>query len=173
MKKVLLLIMFLTAALFAQTTQKIGYVDSQVILNPLPEAIKAQGELDALVSKWNASIDSMVTDLQTQYTNYQQQAESMTPDARKAKEQELVMKEQKVQQFRASKFQQPNGEYYRKNDQLLQPVKDRIMKGIEEAAKKEGLTFVFDKAGDVILLYADQTYDVTFTVLDMLKRGKK
>ena len=41
MKKVLLLIMFLTAALFAQTTQKIGYVDSQVILNQLPEAIKA------------------------------------------------------------------------------------------------------------------------------------
>jgi outer membrane protein len=66
-----------------------------------------------------------------------------------------------------------NGEYYRKNDELLQPIKDQIMKGIEEAAKKEGLTFVFDKAGDVILLYADQTYDITFTVLDMLKRGKK
>ncbi len=173
MKKVILLLVVFSVALIAQTTQKIGYVDSQVILNQLPAAIKAQGELDAMVSKWNASIDSMVTDLQSQYTSYQQQAESMTPDARKAKEQELVMKEQQIQQFRGSKFQQPNGEYYRKNDELLQPIKDQIMKGIEEAAKKEGLTFVFDKAGDVILLYADQTYDITFTVLDMLKRGKK
>jgi outer membrane protein len=84
-KKVLLILVVLSTALIAQTTQKIGYVDSQVILNQLPAAIKAQGELDALVSKWNASIDSMVTDLQSQYTNYQQQAESMTPDARRAK----------------------------------------------------------------------------------------
>ena len=46
------------------------------------------------------------------------------------------------------------------------------MKGIQEVAKEEGMNFVFDKAGDVLLLYADAQYDITYKVLDKLKRGK-
>jgi len=171
------LIIFSTA-LFAQTTQtpapslKIGYVDSEVILAQYPEAIKAKSDLDGLVAKWKKEVDSMQTDLQKSYADYQKQAQTIKGDALQKLQQSVVEKEQKVQQYRDQKFSQPNGEYFQRQDQLMKPVKEKIFKSIEEISKEEGMQFVFDKAGDVVLLHADAQFDITYKVLDRLKRGK-
>ena len=61
----------------------------------------------------------------------------------------------------------------KKQEEIFNPVKDKIYKAIEEVAKKEGMQFVFDKSGDIILLYADPQYDITYKVLDKLKTGGK
>lgn len=174
MKKYLfiLTLVILTSATFAQTSLKIGYVDSEVILKQLPEAIKAQGELDALINKWNDQIDSMGMDLQQKYADYQKQMNTMTEPKKQEAQQKLVAQQQMVEEFRRSKFTQGTGEIYRKQEELLKPVKDKIFATIELIAKEEGMQFVFDKSGDIILLYADVAFDVTFKVLDRLKRGK-
>jgi len=168
----ILTLVFLTTASFAQTSLKIGYVDSEVILKQLPEAIKAQGELDALINKWKDQIDSMGMALQTAYADYQKQMNTM-PEAKKQEaQQKLVAQEQIVEEFRRSKFAQGTGEIYKKQEELLKPVKDKIFATIEIIAKEESMQFVFDKSGDIILLYADSAFDITYKVLDRLKRGK-
>jgi len=155
-KLVALSLILFTAALFAQTTQpqtatlKIGYVDSEVILAQYPEAIKAKSDLEGLVAKWRKDLDSMQTDLQ-----------------------KVVEKEQRAQQFQQAKFAQPNGEYFVRQEQLMKPVKEKIFKAIDEVSNSEAMQFVFDKAGEVVLLKADAQFDITFKVLDLLKRGKK
>jgi len=170
---VLAFLVLLSSVAFSQVQQKTGYVDSQVILSTLPEAIKANGELDALQKKWAAQADSMLSALQDDYAAYQKQSATMAPDKQKEVQQTLIAKEQMLNQFRQQKFAQPNGEIYQKQEQLLAPIKEKIMKGIEETAKDEGMTFVFDKSGDVLLLYADTEFDITYKVLDKLKRGAK
>ena len=168
----ILTLVFLTTASFAQTSLKIGYVDSEVILKQLPEAIKAQGELDALINKWNDQIDSMGMALQTAYADYQKQMNTM-PEAKKQEaQQKLVAQQQIVEEFRRSKFAQGTGEIYKKQEELLKPVKDKIFATIEIIAKEESMQFVFDKSGDIILLYADASFNITYKVLDRLKRGK-
>lgn len=163
----------MTIALTAQTTGlKVGFVDSQVILNQYPPAIKAQSDLDAMIQDWNKKIDSMTVALQQAYQTYQQQIESMTPEARATREQEIVGQQQKLDQFRQSKYNQQNGELYIKQEEMLGPIKQNVFDAIDKVAKEEGMNFVFDKAGDVVLLYADQEFDITFKVLDKLKRGK-
>ena len=68
---------------FGQTTPlKIGYVDSQVILTQYPEAIKAQGDLDALTNQWGAHIDSLNQSLQKAYSEYQKIAKTLTAERR-------------------------------------------------------------------------------------------
>ncbi|MCB0752074.1 MAG: OmpH family outer membrane protein [Ignavibacteriae bacterium] len=167
-----LLISFLVAvSLFAQSTQKIGWVNSEVILQQYPPAIKAQADLDALTSEWTKSIETMTTELQTAYTDAQKQFTNMTPDKQREIQQELVKKEQDIQQFRQQKFAQPNGELFLKQDELLRPIKAKILDAIDKVREKEGMTFVFDKTGDVILLFADPQFDLTNAVLDRLKRG--
>jgi len=163
----------LTVPAYSQTAPlKIGYVDSEIILKQLPEAIKAQGQLDALIEKWNASVDSMSTVLQSEYADYQKQQANM-PDQKKAEvQQKLIKKQQDIEEFRRSKFAQGTGEVYRKQEELLKPVKEKTFKTIETVAKEEGMAFVFDKAGEILLLYADASYDITYKVLDKLKRGK-
>jgi len=166
-------IFFLIAVLsFAQDIQKIGWVNSQTILEQYPPAIKAQSDLDALTSKWTKSVDSMTTDLQTAYTEAQKQFTNMTPDKQKEVQQQLVQKEQLMQQFRQQKFGQPNGELFIKQEEFLKPIKDDILKAIDAVRLTEGMHFVFDKNSDILLLFADAKYDLTNVVLDKLKRGK-
>jgi outer membrane protein len=158
------------SSLFAQD-QKMGYVDSQVILTQLPAAIKAQGDLDALTNLWSAQLDSMTLGYQQALQNYQQQAANMPEDQQLAAQQNIVGMEQKIVEFRRQKFSQPDGEIYVKQEEIFAPIKSSIYTAIEKVAKEEGMKFVFDKSGDIILLYADSAFDITYKVLDNLKRG--
>lgn len=167
---ILTIFLLFTVATFAQT-QKIGWVNSETILQQYAPAIKAQSDLDAMTSAWTKSIDSMATGLQTDYAAAQKQFTSMTPDKQREVQQELVQKEQYIQQFRQQKFGQPNGEIFIKQEQLLKPIKEQILKAIDAVRKAEGMNFVFDKTGEVLLLFADPQFDITNVVLDKLKRG--
>jgi len=164
------------ASTFAQTPAagiKLGFVDSEIVLKQLPEAIKAQGDLDAIIQKWNAQLDSMGQSFQEAYANYQKQAATMKEAQKNEAQQKLVAQQQMVEEFRRSKFAQGTGEVYQKNEELLKPVKDKVLKTIEIVAKEEGMQFVFDKTEQAaILLYADSAYEITYKVLDKLKRGK-
>ena len=174
MKKYLLVlsILFLSVGFIqAQTSQKLGYVDSQVILTQWSEAIKAQGDLDALTNKWSGQLDSMTQAYQQQANDYQKQANTMPEDKKLAAQQKLVQMEQDIIDFRKTKFAQGTGEIYKKNDEIFAPIKDKIYAAIQKVAKEEGMNFIFDKSGDIILLYADSAFDVTYKVLDKLKRG--
>lgn len=172
MRKYFFLILLIVGGLTFAQPQKIGYVDSQVILTQLPEAIKAQGDLDALTNLWSGQIDSMKQALQLQYADYQKQAATMTDDQKQIKQQEIIAIEQQIYNFQNQKFGQPNGEIFQKQETIFEPVKKKIYESIEQVAKEEAMQFVFDKSGDIILLYADSAYDITFKVLDNLKRGK-
>jgi len=159
-----------STSMFAQG-EKIGYVDSQIILTQYPAAIKAQGDLDALTNLWSAQLDSMTLAYQQALSSYQQQANTMPEDQQLAAQQNIVGMEQKIVDFRRKKFSQPDGEIYVKQEQIFEPVKTQIYASIEKVAKEEGMKFVFDKSGDILLLYADSAFDITFKVLDQLKRG--
>jgi outer membrane protein len=93
-------------------------------------------------------------------------------DAKKTEfQQKIVKMEQEIMEFRKAKFTQGTGEIYKKQEALFAPIKAKIYAAIEKVSKEESMQFVFDKSGDIILLYADSAFDITFKVLDRLKRG--
>lgn len=164
-------LIILSSLSYSQSQLKLGYVDSEVILTQFSEAIKAQGDLDALTNKFSAQLDSMTLVYQQSIADYQKQAETMT-DAKKTEfQQKIVKMEQDLVDFRRAKFTQGTGEIYKKQEELFAPIKTKIYAAIEKVAKEEAMQFVFDKSGDIILLYADSAFDITFKVLDRLKRG--
>lgn len=154
---------------FAQA--KLGYVDSEVILTQFSESIKAQGDLDAFTNKLSAKLDSMTLAYQQSIADYQKQAETMNEAKKTEAQQKIVKMEQDIMEFRRAKFTQGTGEVYKKQEELFSPIKAKIYAAIEKVAKEEAMQFVFDKSGDIILLYADSAFDITFKVLDSLKRG--
>lgn len=172
-KKILLILVIVFAGYYtaaAQNSQKLGYVDSQVILTQYSESIKAQGELDALTNKWSAQVDSMTLAYQQELNDYQKQANTMPEDKKLEAQQALIAKEQNILDFRRQKFGQ-NGEIYQQQEVIFKPVKEKIYKAIADVAKSESMQFVFDKSGDILLLYADSAFDITFQVLDKLRRA--
>jgi len=166
------IIIMITAGTFLYSQElKIGYVDSQVILTQLPAAIKAQGDLDAITNFWASQLDSMTLSYQQGLADYQKQAGTMTDEQKLTRQQQLIAMEQNILDFRNKKFSQQSGEIYKKQEEIFAPVKQKIYEAIEVVAKEEGMKFIFDKSGDILLLYADAGFDVTFKVLDKLKRG--
>jgi outer membrane protein len=174
-KKYLIALLFLSAGstIVSAQTQKLGYVDSQVILAQLPEAIKAQSDLQTLSSSWSAHLDTMRANYQQALSDYQKKANTIPEKDKQAVQQKLVNQENEVVNYNREKFAQGTGEIYKKQDEIFGPVKRKIYQAIKDVAQKEDVKFVFDKSGDTILLYADSASDLTYKVLDYLKTGSK
>ncbi|MFH0734759.1 MAG: OmpH family outer membrane protein [bacterium] len=180
MKKLLVIALIILPALFVQaqtdgnttkTAQKTGYVDTDAILAQYSASIKAKSDLEALAGTWRRTIDSLYTNLQTEYADIQKKLATM-PDAKKQEaQQNLMKKEQDLRAFQEEKFG-TNGEVNKKQEELFAPINKKIREAIEKVAKDLGYTFVFNKAGEVMLLYAEAEYDITFKVLDVLKTLK-
>ncbi len=151
---------------------KLGYVDSQVIIQQFPEAQEAQKKIQASVQQWQDQIDTMAKAYQFRLDEYDKKKAMLNDQVKLAEEQKLLGEQQNIVNFRNKKFGQ-NGELAQLQDKIMTPVKDKIIKAIQAVAKEEGMSFVFDKGAEVpVMLYGDAKYDITFKVLDRLKRGK-
>jgi outer membrane protein len=154
-------------------TLKIGYVDSEVILEQMPEYIKAQGDLQQFEKMWTDTLNQMTQAYQKAIADYKKTAATMTDKKKAEAEGKIGAQEQAIQDLNKDKFAQNTGEYYKRYEQLLKPIKEKLVKGIEAVAKDEGMQYIFNKPQDALLIpYADITFDVTYKVLDKLKRGK-
>jgi len=147
---------------------KIGYVDSDAIMDKLPDAQDARQKLDALVQEWQTELNKMESDWKTKYDDYEKRKLIMTDQTRAELEAELVKLEQQIADYREKKFG-TNGELFQKQEELMKPVQNKIFNAIQEVATEEDFDFVFDRSGDIMILYAKEQYDVTQLVLDKLK----
>ncbi len=168
MKKFLVGIVLLTSLVFAQQgTLKIGFVNSETIIKELPEAKESQSKLETMLKGWQEEIEKRGQALQTKYEEYQKQANMLNESSKQAKQKELVEEEQKLNQYRQEKQQ----ELTVQREKIMKPIQEKVFKAIEKVAKEKKLSFVFDKATEVPVLYADPAYDYTPDVLIYLKRG--
>lgn len=150
---------------------RLAFVDSEKIINDLPEAQAAQKELEGVFRQWEGELKKMSDDLQKGVEEYQKKEAVMAQSAKETKQKELADLQQRARDYQAQKFGQ-NGEAQQLRDKKLAPIREKILLSIEAVAKEEGFSFVFDKANDILLLYADSKYDLTYKVLDRLKRGE-
>jgi outer membrane protein len=80
----------------------------------------------------------------------------------------LVQLETQIAQFREKKFG-TNGELFQKQDELMKPVQNKIFVALKEIAEQDDYDFVFDRSGDIMILFAKEQYDLTAQVLEKLK----
>ena len=170
MKSVPFIAIFFTAIFIcaANGQVKIGYVDSDAIMDNLPDAQDAHQKIDALVQEWQTELNKMESSWKAKYDDYEKRKLIMSDQTRSELEAELVKLEQGISEYREKKFG-TNGELFQKQDELMKPVQNKVFTAIQEVAKQEDLDFVFDKSGDIMLLYAKEQYDLTQTVLEKLK----
>jgi outer membrane protein len=167
MKKLIILsALFFVYPIFAQV--KIGYINSEAIMKQLPEAQDAQRKLDNLVQEWQAELRKLESEWKQKYDAYDRDKLIMSDQTRAEKEKELVDLENRIMQYREQKFGQ-NGELFQKQEEFMKPIQNKIFNALEKIAKDEGYDFVFDKSGEILLLYANEKYDLTNKVLQALK----
>ncbi len=158
MKKTIVLIAFLFSmfAAFAQT-YKFGHVNSQELMTTLPEMDAAMGKLEELQTSNNELLTKMQEELRVEVEKYQNaNPDSLTQAQRTYKEQQLQSMQEGIQKF----YQDAQIEMQSKQQELTQPVMDKVRKAIDEVAKEQGFIYVFDLTGGAVLYHSAESVDI-------------
>ncbi|MEE2627531.1 MAG: OmpH family outer membrane protein [Candidatus Latescibacterota bacterium] len=147
---------------------KIGYIDSEVLKERLPEFREAQRKLDQLRQDYENQAKDREAKLMKLQEDFRKQ-ELLMSEARKAELQaDFEEKVRQLQAFTQEKFG-PEGELMRKNIELSEPIFKKINDALKTLAEEEGYDFVFDAAAPSSgLVFAGEDYDLTETLLESL-----
>jgi outer membrane protein len=151
---------------------KIGWFNSAAIMDKLPEAQDAQHQLDNVVADWQNELAKMQNEWQKKYEEYDKKKLILTDQMRAETEKDLQDMDKKIIDYRTKKFGQ-NGELFVKQNELMKPVQNKIFKVLQDIAKEDNYDYIFDKSGDVLLMYSNDKYDLTEKVLERLKTFNK
>jgi len=167
MKKIFLTLIIALVCGFSSFAQRFAYMDSQYILNHVPDYISAQKELKSLSDQWQKEVDARFQELDRMYKAYQADQVLMTPEMKKHREADIVEKEKAAKDFQRSKFG-PDGELAQRSSALIKPIQERISKVVQAFAESEGDDMIFDKNSEVIMLYANPRYDKSDEIIKRL-----
>ncbi len=150
---------------FAQNqAAKFGYVDTDYIMSQIPEYKAAQSELDKTSMNWQKEIENKYAEVEKLNKAYQADAILLTEEMKKKREGEIAAREKEVKDLQKQRFG-VDGEFYKKRQELVKPIQDKVYNAIKVIAEKNALGFILDKSGQVSILYANSKYDKSDEVL--------
>lgn len=164
MKKVVLAFFLLIGMMSTAFGQRYAYVDTQYILDKMPEYAEAQLELDKVSEQWQKEIEVLFADAEKKRKDYAAEAILLPAEIKKQREKEIIDAELKAKEMQKKRFG-VGGDLFAKREELIKPIQDKIFNAIQEIASDRNYAFVFDKANQSNLLYADPKYDMSDQVL--------
>jgi outer membrane protein len=163
------LFVYLPLLSFVSNAQlKIGYVDSDTIMDNFPDVQDARQKLDALIQEWQAELKKLESDLKAKQDDYEKRKLIMTEQTSTDAMADITKLQKEIADYRDKKFG-ASGELFQKQNELMKPLQNKVFTIIQEVATEEDLDFVFDRSGDILFLYAKSEYDLTAKVIERLK----
>jgi outer membrane protein len=170
MRKILCATLLSIAAAIPSIAQmKIGYLNSEAIMQQIPEAQDAQKQLDGITADWQTELTKMQTDLQHKFEDYDKKKLIMSDKRRSEVEKELQDMDRKMVDYRTAKFG-TSGELFVKQNELMKPIQDKVFKAVKDVADEGGYDYVFDKSSTTLLMYSNEKNDLTAKVLAKLQQ---
>lgn len=160
-------LLFLLVSLFLSNSawaQKIGYVDTDYILEKIPEYQDAQGRLDEMSQEWQKQVDRKYEEIDKMYKDLEAEEILLTDAMKQKRKDEIIKKEREAREFQKKKFG-VDGELFIERQKLVKPIQDKVYEAIKDIAKAERYTIMLDKAGSTTLIYTNSKYNESDAVL--------
>ncbi len=167
MRKFVLTISLLFSLVNFSFAQKFGYVDTDYILSKLPDYKQAQSEIQKLANSWDAEIQGMYKKVEKMEADLKAEEVLLSDDMIAERQKEIDEEWKKVKEYQKKVFGF-EGLYFLKKQELIKPVQDIVFESVERVAKNNRLQIVFDKSGDLVMIYTDPIHDYTDYVLEDL-----
>jgi outer membrane protein len=167
MKKSILIIAFALFCSMSFAQQKFAYVDSEYILDNIPEYTAAQDKLDELSVEWQKEIEDKFSEVDSLYKKFETESVLLPEDIKKKREAEIIAKEKEAKALQKQRFGK-EGDLYKKRQELIKPIQDKVYNAIEELATEGTYGIIFDKSGSLTMLYSNPKLDKSDEVLDKL-----
>jgi outer membrane protein len=174
-KKVLslTLFLFLTSSLAVMAQSKIGYMDSQKVMQNLPQRKTVKKTLTDYAKQQRKKYSDKEASYQKELSNFQKNKSSMSDTAVDNQKKKLTNMQSSLSKLGNKLSQQ----IQQKRNELMAPILQNINDAIKSIAKANGLDFVVDKSADegsgTILYASDQQMDITQKVIDHVKSTSK
>jgi outer membrane protein len=166
MKKLMILAV---ALLIGASTyaQKFAFVDMEYILGKMPAYEDAQKQLDKVAADWQKEIENKMKSVDDMYKQFQAEQVLMTEPMKQQKIKEIEGKEKEVKDFQKEKFG-PSGELFKKRQELIKPIQDKIYDEIQKYAQAKSYDFIFDRSSGPTMLYAGDKFNKSDDILSAL-----
>lgn len=164
MKSIVIALLVVFGTTFVSSAQKYGYIDSEFILGKIPEYKESKDRLDKLAERWTKEIEERYEVIKMKKDNFLREESLLPSEERKRREEEIKTLESDAMEMQQTRFG-VSGDYFQKRQELIKPIQDRVYDAMQKVASKRNYSFVFDKANQSNLVYADSKFDISDEVL--------
>lgn len=168
----LLIVSIVSLTAHAQRGVRIGYIDTEYILQNVPEYQEATAQLESKVQKWKTEIESQLSQIEQKRKDLSNEKALLTKELIEEREEDITFEEKEILDYQQKRFG-PNGDLMIQKRQLIQPIQDQIFTAVQDIAEKNKYDFVFDKAADVVMLYSAERFDFSEEVIRSISRTAK
>jgi outer membrane protein len=172
MKKRFFIIFFLFLVSNQIFGQKFGYVDTQYILDQMTEYNDARQQIEKVSLAWQDEIKDKQKEVEAMYSSLQAEEVLLTEAMKQQRLEEIKQKEQELKDYQQQVFGF-EGLFFLKQKEILQPVQEKVFEAVETVSVKQKIQIMFDKSGDLVMIYTNPVHDYTDFVLEELGLGDK
>ncbi|MEY3844023.1 MAG: hypothetical protein RL293_445 [Bacteroidota bacterium] len=145
--------------------QSYAFIDSDYILKNVPEYVEAKERLDKMAERWTKEIEERYEVIKTKKSSFDREEVLLPKEEKEKRKTEIEKLEKDVIDLQTQHFGS-EGDYFQKRQELVKPIQDRVFTAMKKVAKREGYSFVFDKANQSNLVYAEKEFDMSDSVLE-------
>jgi Skp family chaperone for outer membrane proteins len=156
----------------AQRGVRIGYIDTEYILQNVPEYQEASTLLDKKVLQWKTEIEKRLSSIEQKKKELDNESVLLTKELYNERYEDISFEEAEILDYQQKRFG-PSGDLMVQKRQLIEPIQDQIFAAVQEIATTKKYDFVFDKSADVVMLYSAERYDISEQVLRTITRTSK
>ena len=154
----------------AQRGVKIGYIDTEYILENLTEYSEVSDRLEEKALGWKDEISQRSRQIDQKKESLNSERILLTKDLIEELESEIEFEEQELNEYQQKRFG-TRGDLILQKQQLIQPIQDQIFNAIKEIAKSKNYDFIFDKSSDIVMLYSNRRHDISDQILRNISRA--
>jgi len=146
--------------------QKVGVVDTDYILNKMPQYKEAEARLNAQIDTWQSELQNLQSEYERKRSAFESEKVLLIGDQLKLREKEVMDLEKNIKTTTSLRFG-ATGEIKKLRTNLVQPFQDQIWGAIKTMAEKNGIGIVIDKTSNNVL-FLQKRFDYSDKVLDIL-----
>ncbi|GGI56593.1 OmpH family outer membrane protein [Winogradskyella haliclonae] len=154
----------------AQRGVRIGYIDTEYILENVPDYQSASAQLETKLTKWKSEIEKKLADIETKKKSLENEKVLLTKELYEERLEDISFEEAEILDYQQKRFG-PGGDMIIQRTQLIQPVQDQIYAAVKEIAENKKYDFIFDKNADFLMLYSAERFDISEQVLKIITRA--
>jgi len=167
MKKIIFLSSIILFSVFSVMGQRFAFIDTEYILDNIPEYQAAQMELNELSQQWQTEIEAKFAEVEKLYREYQTESMLLPEEMRKEREEQIIAMERAAKELQMQRFGR-EGDLFQKREEMVKPIQDQIYTAIEDIATRGNYAIIFDKSSGGNIIYSDVRFDLSDEVLQKM-----